>query len=90
MLIDQITAHFPKDNEEVNVHVGTRTGVTRVATGVVHVGTWTAASLHQRSMVEGMAETIMTCMMSSTAEMHVAELKPSAEIGSMMSRSSAM
>jgi hypothetical protein len=67
-----------------------RTRVTRVATGIVHVGTWIVALLHQRSTVEGMAETIVTCTMSSTAEMHVAELKPGAEIGSVTSRSSSM
>jgi hypothetical protein len=61
-----------------------------MTTGTVLVWTQPAASLHQRSMVKGMAETITSCATSSTTEMHAAELKTSAEIRSVMSRSSTM
>jgi hypothetical protein len=47
-----------------------KTGVTKMTTDIVPVGTWPAASLHMRSMVEGMARTTVTCTMSSVAEMH--------------------
>jgi hypothetical protein len=67
-----------------------KTGVTKMTTGIVPMGTRPAASLHQRSTVEGMAETTATCATSSTVEMHAVGLKTGAEIGSVMSRSSAM
>jgi hypothetical protein len=66
-----------------------RIGVTRVTIGVVPVGTRPATSLHQRSAVEGMAETTATCATSSTTEMRAIGLKTSTEIGSVTSRSSA-
>jgi hypothetical protein len=53
-------------------------------------GTQLAALLHRRSAVMGMAETTVTCMMSSAAELHGAGLKTDAVIKSMMSGSSAM
>jgi hypothetical protein len=63
-----------------------RNGGVRVTASVIPMGTQLAASLHQRNMVE----TTVTCTTSSVAEMHAAELKTNAEIGSVMSRSSAM
>jgi hypothetical protein len=67
-----------------------KTGVTKVTTGTVPMGTRPAASLHRRSMVEGMAGTTATCVMSSAAKIHVAELKTNAEIGCVTSRSNAL
>jgi hypothetical protein len=67
-----------------------KTGVTRMTTGIVPMGTRPVASLHRRSAVEGMAETNMTCVMSSATEMQAARLKTGTEIGSVMSKSSAM
>jgi hypothetical protein len=57
----------------------TRNGLIRMTTGVVPVGTRPVASLHWRSIVEGMEETTVTCAMSSAAEMHTAKLKTGAE-----------
>jgi hypothetical protein len=54
------------------------------------VGTQPAASLYQRSVVEGMVETTAICRTSSTTEMHAIGLEANAMIGSVMSRSSTM
>jgi hypothetical protein len=67
-----------------------RTRVTRMTTGIVPMGTQLAALLHRRSAVTGMAETTVTCMMSSAAELHGAGLKTDVVIRSMMSGSTAM
>jgi hypothetical protein len=67
-----------------------KTGVTRMTTGIVPVGTRPAASLHHWSTVEGMAGTTVTCMTSSVGEMHATGLKTGTEIKNVMSRSSMM
>jgi hypothetical protein len=54
------------------------------------VGTRVVASLHRRSVVESMVETIVTCATSSATEMRVAGLKTSTKSGITMSRNSAM
>jgi hypothetical protein len=66
----------------------TKTGVTRMITDIVPMETWPAASLHRRSVVEGMVGTIVTSATSSATEMHTAGLKTATEIMSVMSRSS--
>jgi hypothetical protein len=66
----------------------TKTGVTRMTTGIVPMETQLVASLHWRSVVKGILETTTTCTMSSMAEMHMAGLKTGAKIGSVWSRSS--
>jgi hypothetical protein len=68
----------------------TGTGVTMMTTGRVLVGTWPVASLHRRSAIEDTTETTVTYVTSSATEMHVAELKTGAKIGSMKSKNSAM
>jgi hypothetical protein len=67
-----------------------RTGIMRMTTGVVPVGTRLAASLQQRSMVEGMVETTTTCATSTVLEMHVAGYRTGIRNGSVMSRNSMM
>jgi hypothetical protein len=95
MLIDHITPHLPKDNEEVNAHdkrlqamldtttvvdaVHNHDDLTSLTTGRVPVGTQAAASLHQMSTAEGVIRTTATCVTSSAAEMHVAGLKTDAK-----------
>jgi hypothetical protein len=64
--------------------------VTRMTTGRVPVGTRSTASLHQRSAAEGVAEKTASCMMSSTAEMHMAGLKTDAKSRSVTSRNNTM
>jgi hypothetical protein len=59
----------------------TETGVMMMTTSRVLVGTRPVESLHRRSMVEDTTETTATCVMSSAAEMHVAESKIDVEIG---------
>jgi hypothetical protein len=66
------------------------TGVMMVTTGRAFVGYRLAASLHGRSAVEDAAETTVIHMTSFTAEMHAAEEKADAEIGSVKSKNSAM
>jgi hypothetical protein len=84
MLIDQITPHLPKDNEEVNTQqpwwtrsttTKMESGVMSLTTGRVPAGTQAAASLHQRSAAVGVIGTTATCVTSSAAEMHAARLK---------------
>jgi hypothetical protein len=67
----------------------TETRVTMMTTSRVLVGTQIAASLHRRSMAEDTIETTATYMTSSATEMHVAESKTDAEIGSVKSKNSA-
>jgi hypothetical protein len=59
-----------------------------VTTGRVFVGTRPAASLHAGSVAEDAAETTVIYMTSSMPEMHVAESKAGAEIGSMKNKNS--
>jgi hypothetical protein len=68
----------------------TEIGVIMVTTERVLMGTRLAASLHRWSVVEGATETTMTYVMSSMTEMLAAELKTSAEIGSVKSKNNAM
>jgi hypothetical protein len=56
----------------------------------VLMGTRPAASLHQRGMAEDAMETTVTYMTSSVAEMHMAELKTGAGIGSVKSKNGTM
>jgi hypothetical protein len=56
-----------------------------MTTGRVPMGIQLVASLHWRSMSEGVAETIVTCAMSFTIEMHAVRLRIGAESGSVMS-----
>jgi hypothetical protein len=76
ILVDQLTPHLPKDNEEVNTHVK-------------HLQVMLdAVSLYQRNATED--ETGMTEIytMSSAAEMHVAGLKTGARSMSTLNRNS--
>jgi hypothetical protein len=68
----------------------TEIGVMMMTTGRVLMGTHPVASLHQRSAAKEAIEIITTYTMSSTVEMHVAELKTSAKIRSMKSENNAM
>jgi hypothetical protein len=61
------------------------TGVMKMTTGRVPMGTQPAASVHQRGAAEGIPETTVTCMMSSTVEMHVVRLKTGTESRSVTS-----
>jgi hypothetical protein len=61
------------------------TRVTNMTTGRVPVETWPAASLHQRSMAEGVTVTTMTCVTSSMIGMHAIRFRTGAESGSAMS-----
>jgi hypothetical protein len=62
------------------------TRVTNMTTGRVPVETWPAASLHQRSMAEGVTATTMTCVTSSMTGMHAIRFRTGAESGSAMRR----
>jgi hypothetical protein len=66
------------------------TGVMIMTIRRVLVGTWLASSLHQRSTAEDVIETTVTCVTSSTVELHMAELKTSIEIGSEKSKNIVM
>jgi hypothetical protein len=66
------------------------TGVMMMTTGKAFVVIRLAASLHRRSVTEDATETITTYVTSSVPEMHVAESKASAEIGSVKRKNSAM
>jgi hypothetical protein len=64
----------------------TETEVMMMTTGKAFMGTRLAASLHRRSVAEDAIETTATHATSSVTEMHVAELKADAEIGSVKSK----
>jgi hypothetical protein len=66
------------------------TEVTILTTGRVLVGNQPAASLNQRSIVEGVVGTTATCAVSSSAEMHIAGSKTDAESESAWNKNSAM
>jgi hypothetical protein len=66
------------------------TGVMIMTIRRVLVGTWLASSLHQRSTAEDVIETTVTCVTSSTVELHMAELKTSIEIGNVKSKNIVM
>jgi hypothetical protein len=70
--------------------VKTETGVTSLTTDRVIVGTWTVASLNQRSTAEGVGETITTCAMSSAVEIHATGLRIGAESKSALNRNNVM
>jgi hypothetical protein len=67
----------------------TETGVMMVTTARAFVGTRPAESLHGGTIAEDAAKPIVICVTSSTPEMHAAELKAGAEIGSVKSKNSA-
>jgi hypothetical protein len=54
------------------------------------VGTWTVASLNQRSTAEGVGETMTTCVMSSAVEIHATGLRIDAESKSALNRNNVM
>jgi hypothetical protein len=66
------------------------TEVTSLTTGRVLMGTQPAASLNRRSTIEGVVGTIMTCVVSSSAEMHIARSKTGVERESAWNKNSAM
>jgi hypothetical protein len=68
----------------------TEIGVMMMTTGKAFMVTRPVASLHGRSATEDATETIATYVTSSVPEMHVAESKASAEIGSVKSKNNAM
>jgi hypothetical protein len=68
----------------------TETGVMMMTTGKAFIRTRPIASLHERRAAEDAIETTVTYATSFTAEMHAAELKADAEIGSVKSKSSTM
>jgi thiamine phosphate synthase YjbQ (UPF0047 family) len=61
MLVDQITHHLPKDNEEVNTHVKCLQmmldATIMMTTSRVLIGTWPTASLRRRSAAEVKGDT---------------------------------
>jgi hypothetical protein len=56
-----------------------KTGATSLTTGRVLAGTQPAASLHRRSVIEGVVGTTVTCAMSSVVEIHAVRLKTGTE-----------
>jgi hypothetical protein len=68
----------------------TKTEVMMMTTGKASMGIQPAASFHGRSMAEDTIETTVTCVMKSMPEMHTAESKAGAKIGSAKSKNSAM
>jgi hypothetical protein len=68
----------------------TEIGLMSLTTYRVLMGTQQAASLHRRSMANGVGETIVTCTTSTATEKHATGLKISAESESAMNRNSTM
>jgi hypothetical protein len=66
------------------------TGVTSLTTSRVPVGTQPAASLHKRSVAEGVVGTTVTCMTSSVVEMPMVGSKTGVESESAWNRNIAM
>jgi hypothetical protein len=62
--------------------------VMRMTTDRVPMGTQLAVSLHQRNVAEDKTGMTVTCVMSSTTEMHTAGLRTSARSTSALNGSS--
>jgi hypothetical protein len=73
-----------------SIFVKTETRLMSLTTDRVLVGTQQAASLHRRSVADGVGETTVTCTTSTAAEMHATGLKISAESESALNRNNMM